>query len=67
MSYGPNTIEPYRRAAGYVDRILKGEKPADLPVQAPTKYDLTINMKAAAALGISIPQSLNVVADEVID
>ena len=67
MSFGPNTIEPYRRAAGYVDRILKGEKPADLPVQAPTKYDLTINMKAAAALGISIPQSLNVVADEVID
>jgi len=67
MSFGPNTIEPYRRAAGYVDRILHGEKPADLPVQAPTKYDLTINMKAAAALGISIPQSLNVVADEVID
>jgi ABC-type uncharacterized transport system substrate-binding protein len=67
MSYGPNTIEPYRRAAGYVDRILKGEKPADLPVQAPTKYDLTINMKTAATLGISVPQSLNAVVDEVIE
>jgi putative tryptophan/tyrosine transport system substrate-binding protein len=67
MSYGPDTIEPYVRAAGYVDRIFKGEKPGNLPVQAPTKYQLAINLKTAKALGLTVPPSLLARADEVIE
>ena len=67
ISYGPNFLDQFRRAAGYVDRILKGEKPANLPVQAPTKYELVINLKTAKALGLAVPPSVRARADEVID
>jgi putative ABC transport system substrate-binding protein len=67
ISYGPGRIEQFRGAAGYVDRILKGEKPADLPVQAPTKFELIINLKTAKALGIEVPISMQLLADEVIE
>ena len=67
MSHGINLLDPFRRAAEYVDRILKGEKPAEMPVQAPTKYQLVINLKTAKALGLTIPPSVLAHADELIE
>ena len=67
ISYGPDVIDQFRRSASYVDRILKGEKPADMPVQAPTKYELVINLKTAKTFGLTVPQSLLAGADEVIE
>lgn len=67
LSYGIDTVEPYRRAASYIDRILKGANPGDLPVQQPTEFVLTINLRTAGALGLSVPQSLLAIADEIID
>ena len=67
ISYGPDALDQLRRAAGYVDRILKGDKPADMPVQAPTKYELVINLKTAKALGLNVPLGLQQRADELIE
>jgi putative ABC transport system substrate-binding protein len=67
LSYGPDRVDTFRRAASYVDRILRGEKPGDLPVQFPTKFEMVVNRKTATALGLSIPPSILLRADEVIE
>ena len=67
LSYGPDSVETFRRAASYADRILRGEKPGDLPVQLPTKYEMAVNLKTAKALGLTVPQSILLRADEVIE
>ena len=67
ISYGPDIVDQFLQAAAYVDRVLKGEKPADLPVQAPTRYELTINLKTAKTLGLTVPLTLQAIADEVIE
>ena len=67
LSYGPDRVDTFRRGASYVDRILRGEKPGDLPVQFPTKYEMVLNLKTAKALGLTVPQSILLRADEVIE
>ena len=67
LSYGPDPVDTWRRAASYADRILRGEKPGDLPVQFPTKYEMAVNLKTAKALGLVVPQSILLRADEIIE